>query len=229
MNTSRLFAISTCLVLLCVLFVPNAKADEWSQATKLTFSQSVEVPGRVLGAGTYWFALLDDRANRNVVQIWSEDRTHLIATVLANPDYRMEPTGEPVIKFAERESGRPEAIEAWFYPGDQWGHEFVYPATEGYQVAENVQPVASSIREEAPVQTVETAAVSNPPEMQATPAASSGDNGAVMAQNTQSEPVQASAANPGDLPQTASRLPLWGLLGVLSLGTALILRGMAGA
>jgi len=234
MNTRRLCTVSICLVLLCVLSATTAKADEWSQATKLTFTQPVEVPGRVLGPGTYWFALLNDPANRNVVQIWSEDRTHLIATVLANSDYRSDPTEEPVVKFEERESGRPEAIHAWFFPGDQWGHEFVYPATEGYRVAENVQHAESSIRDEGTAETTEVATAVNTPPVAATgttpapQAANYGDNGAVMAQNTQAEPSQASASNPGDLPQSASSLPLLGLVGLLSLGAALVLHGLAG-
>jgi hypothetical protein len=41
--------------------------------------------------------------------------------------YRMKPTDEAVIRFGQRASGSPKAVKAWFYPGDQYGLEFVYP------------------------------------------------------------------------------------------------------
>ncbi len=45
-------------------------ADEWDNATKMTFSEPVEVPGQVLESGTYWFTLADSESDRNIVQIW---------------------------------------------------------------------------------------------------------------------------------------------------------------
>ena len=49
-------------------------ADAFDQATKFTFSQPVQIPGRILPAGTYWFKLLDS-SNRQVVEVLAEDRT----------------------------------------------------------------------------------------------------------------------------------------------------------
>jgi len=66
-------------------------ADEENKAIKLTFSESVEVPGQVLSAGTYWFTLADSESDRNIVQMWNADRTRLVATVLAIPDYGCSP------------------------------------------------------------------------------------------------------------------------------------------
>ena len=37
----------------------TAYADEWDQKTIFTFSAPVEIPGQVLGAGTYVFKLAD--------------------------------------------------------------------------------------------------------------------------------------------------------------------------
>jgi hypothetical protein len=42
-------------ILVCSVFLPTAQADDWDQMMKLTFTQPVEIPGRVLPAGTYWF------------------------------------------------------------------------------------------------------------------------------------------------------------------------------
>jgi hypothetical protein len=103
------------LLALAALSVANvAKADTWNKATKITFPEPVEVSGTVLQSGTYWFQLMDSSANRNIVQIWNEDRTQLIRTILTIPNYRLQPTGDTVVKFAERPSGTPEAVKAWF-------------------------------------------------------------------------------------------------------------------
>ena len=128
------------LMMLCLgVFVFSsplaAKADEWNKATSLTFNKPVEIPGMVLGPGTYVFKLLDSPADRNVVQIFNADESHLYEDVLAVPAYRPEPTDKTVITFEERAEGSPEAIKEWFYPGDIDGQEFVYPKVNVAKVA----------------------------------------------------------------------------------------------
>ena len=129
MSTKKtLFAVASTLALVFAMAAPiNLMADDWDKATKLTFSESVEVPGVVLTVGTYWFTLADNDSDRNIVQIWNEDRTRLVTTILAIPDYRLKPTDKTVIHFEERPSDQPEAIHSWFYPGANCGEEFVYP------------------------------------------------------------------------------------------------------
>jgi len=131
MNTSNTWlAVIFCLALVCTLAIPSAvMADDWNQATKLTFNEPVEVPGQVLAAGTYWFILADKDSDRNIVQIWNADRKHLVTTILAIPDYRRDTPEKTIINFEERPSGQPEAIQSWFYPGSSLGLEFVYPKT----------------------------------------------------------------------------------------------------
>jgi hypothetical protein len=114
----------------------TAKAGEWNQATMFRFSEPVEVPGRVLPAGSYVFKLMSSASNRNIVEIFNRNQTRLYATVLAIPDYRMQPTGKPVITLEERPADSPEAIHAWFYPGSYYGHEFVYSRTPSREMAE---------------------------------------------------------------------------------------------
>ena len=119
--------IALAVMLAFASLVPLARADEWDQATKLTFSQSVQIPGRVLPAGTYWFLLLDHGVDSNVVQIFNSDRSKLVAILLTNVSERSKPTDSTAITLAERGSTQPEAIVDWFYPGRISGHEFVYP------------------------------------------------------------------------------------------------------
>jgi len=134
-------ASAFCLGLLGVPLAPSAKADDWNRKTVITFSGPVEIPGvhlkgwGVLPAGTYVFKILDSMSNRHIVQIFNKDETTIYATVLAIPNYRLTATDQTVITFRERPAGEPEALRAWFYPGRNWGEEFVYPRAKAIELA----------------------------------------------------------------------------------------------
>jgi hypothetical protein len=137
--------IALSLIATCILFVPSAMADDWNRKTTVTFSQPVEVPGvgaQVLPAGTYVFKILDSQSDRHIVQIFNQDETHIYTTILAIPNYRLTATDKTVMTFKERAEGQPEALRAWFYPGHQWGEEFVYPKSKAVELAKIVnEPV----------------------------------------------------------------------------------------
>lgn len=38
----------------------------------------------------------------------------------------MNPTMNTVVTFEERAANSPEAVRNWFYPGMNYGHQFVY-------------------------------------------------------------------------------------------------------
>lgn len=117
-------------------FASPAKADESNKLTYFTFSAPVELPGnKVLPVGTYAFKLLDSAGDRNIVQIFNKDLTTLYATILTIPDYRPQPHDKTIIRFSETSQGGPEAIKEWFYPGDTYGQEFVYPKPRAVEIA----------------------------------------------------------------------------------------------
>ena len=100
------------VLLLGAALLPSAQADTWNKKTVVTFSQSVEVPGKILPAGTYTFQLLDSPSDRHIVQIFDADGTHLITTILAINNYRLQPTGDTVMMFKERPADSPDAVGA---------------------------------------------------------------------------------------------------------------------
>ena len=106
--------------------LPAARASEMNQETKVTFSQSVQISGHILPAGTYLFVLPDDITKHDIVSIFSPDHKKVYATVLTAYVHRSQPTGGTAFTFAERGSDLPEAIVTWFYPGHTVGHEFLY-------------------------------------------------------------------------------------------------------
>jgi hypothetical protein len=139
MNIRKVLEVVFCFMLACTVFLPVARADEWDQMTKLTFSGPVEIPGSVLPAGSYWFVLLNNSSDRNVVQIFSEDWSRLYATLLAIPTDRQQPTDETEVKFAERPHDKPEALLKWYYPGLLTGHEFLYSAKHEREFARDAK------------------------------------------------------------------------------------------
>jgi hypothetical protein len=132
------------LIATSLTLTSRLNADAWDKLTKVSFSAPVEIPGQVLPAGTYVFKLLDSPGSRNVVQIFDAEQTKLYATILAVPDYRLKPADKTVITFEERAANAPEAVQAWFYPGDNFGQEFVYPKERAVTLAQtNNRPVPS--------------------------------------------------------------------------------------
>ncbi len=114
---------------------PVSAQTALNNKTVLTFTQPVEVPGKILPAGTYTFELHDSGMNRHVVEIFEGTSTKLVALVLAIPDYRLKATEDTVIRFNEGAPGVPQAIRAWFYPGQTVGQELVYSRTRALELA----------------------------------------------------------------------------------------------
>jgi Protein of unknown function (DUF2911) len=139
MNTRKTLGIILGIAAISVTILPVARADEADQATRITVSQPIQIPGKVLPAGTYWFVLLDHGDNLNVVEVLDSDRSKVIAIVPTLTAERGEPIGKTVLTLAERPSDEPEALLTWFYPGRTVGHEFVYPKREQKQLAQYKQ------------------------------------------------------------------------------------------
>ena len=138
MNTRKTF-ITLGLALASVIMLPAARADDYNQAIKLTFNQSVQIPGRVLPAGTYWFVLEDLISNREVVEVLNSDRSIRYATIETIAMERPGPNEKTTMVFAERGAMQPEAIVSWVYPGRNFGHQFVYPKPEEQELARDKQ------------------------------------------------------------------------------------------
>jgi hypothetical protein len=212
-----------------------ARADDFDKKTLITFSQPVEIPGRVLPAGTYVFKLADSMTDRHIVQIFTADGSQILATLLAIPDYRLTTTDQTVIKFGEVVAGAPEAIRAWFYPGNSVGQEFVYPKSRAAQLATMAKAVVPAIA----VDVSDPDALKTAPIVAITPEAKEMPIAAVI-QTTPNDTIAGVATTPSSsssavgttgvketdrdarqLPATASVLPLIVVFGLGSIGVAL--------
>jgi hypothetical protein len=224
-----MFAIRTKLMLLVGLaaltLTPTAWASPRNQKTVFTFNAPVEIPGQILPAGTYVFKLADSQSNRHIVQVFNKEESRVYGTFLAIPNYRLRPAHETIVTFHERPAGSPIAVRAWFYPGANYGHEFVYPKPDALALARaNNTPVPAMPAELAanttkPAVTMREStviAITSAPLKAEEPDASEVE----VAQAFPDAPSEL----PSRLPTTATSLPLIGLAGLLALSTAMALR-----
>lgn len=217
--------IATLLSGALFLSVP-AFSGEWNKKTVLTFDQPLEVPGVVLPAGQYVFKLADSQANRHIVQVFNATEDKIFATILAIPRYRMTPADKTVILFEERRADQPQAIHAWFYPGANFGQEFVYPKSRALELAQAThEPVLTGAvtPTETPSELERTPIVAVTPEntevaVAETPETSVETPTPGVASETLSPRAEATPAQ--ELPKTASPLPAIAFLGMCSIGLA---------
>jgi hypothetical protein len=224
-----------CAALLATVFSPSVQADDWNRKTVITFSQPVETPGihmkgwAVLPAGTYVFKVLDSKSDRHIVQILNQGETLVYATILAIPNYRIRATDKTVLTFNETAPGEPQVLRAWFYPGHNFGDEFVYPKAKALQLAKVAKfpvlytPVEITPEVASPITSPDEAVVvqlKQAPVLAVTPAGEDAQIADVVTAPPAETLVAKNTAPATELPGTASPLPLIGVFGLLALGAA---------
>jgi hypothetical protein len=187
------------------------------------------------------FKLLDSQSDRHIVQIFSQDEKTVYATILAIPNYRLKATSKTVITFSERPAGEPEALRAWFYPGKNWGDEFVYPKARAVEIAKLTNTPVLYTEAAVPLEVAEPIKSITAPvvvELKRTPIMAIQPTGeevqladVVTAPPAEELPVAATTIATTTpiadaLPATASTLPLIGLIGLMSLCVSLSLRAI---
>jgi len=221
MKNIKTVLVVLALTLVGAIFTSGVRADDWNKKTVMTFSQPIEIPGQILPAGTYTIKLVDLAAERHIVQFLDADGVKVIATVLAINNWRLHPTGETVVKFAERSGDNPEAIKAWFYPGDNFGQEFVYPKHRAIELAVSTREPIPALVDETPADLKTAPIVVETPEQKEVPVAE------VIATTPPAEEAKPLVAENTSLPKTAGLVPLIALLGLASLGCAFAVKRYA--
>lgn len=219
----RVKLAALCVVGLAMgLMVFRAQADQWDKKTILTINQPIQVRDTLLQPGKYVFRLLDSSSDRHIVQIFNGDQSRIIGTVLAIPNYRLQPTGDSRFAFWETPPENVQALRAWFYPGDNYGQEFPYPkhlalAKVETPAAPAPPPAAAEPpRPETPEPQAQRQAIEEPqPEKQPVEVAQAA---APPPATPPPPPPQQEEPTPEKLPKTASPYPLIGFSGLFSLG-----------
>jgi hypothetical protein len=179
-------------VLMAAALIPTVShADEWDKKTFLTFSGPVQVPGMTLDAGKYVFKVTESSSDRFIVQVLSDSEQHLYTTLLAIPNYHMTTPEKTIVTFYEAPSGQPQPLKAWFYPGDNYGRQFVYPKSEAALIAQ-------AAHETVPTDT--TTATASAPVTAPTDTSTQTQTTTQEAQPATVEPSQAVSAQPSAEP-----------------------------
>jgi cell division protein FtsN len=145
------------------------------------------------------------------------------------PNYRLKASNKSVITFSERPTGQPEALKAWFYPGREYGEQFVYDRPKAIQLAKETNEVVLSTPvalTAAPVEVLATVPVEA-----VTPAGETVETAQVVEPPPAPVVAAAPAATPApveiaSLPATASDLGLIGLSGLMLLGAGFLVSGL---
>jgi hypothetical protein len=213
------------------LFASAAFADDYNKRTEVTLNEPVivaGVPTVTLDPGKYVLRLLNHDHNRNIVQVFNDRENKLYTTVLAIPNYRLEPKDKTEFRFWETPKGNPIALRSWFPNGERYGQEFVYPkglaakiaATTGEPVlitkAEKVEEFAT-----APITEVTKSGEEQPLEEAFTPPEPEPAPAAVA------EAAPAPEPEPEPLPPTASPFFAIGLFGAITAAAGAALRRFA--
>jgi len=209
-----------------VALLPSLQADTWNKKTTMKITEPLQVPSCctpdhtvTLQPGEYVMVLVDSLSDRHIVRIFDKDEKNVITTILAIPNYRLQPTGKTVFQYWEVPAGQPKALRAWFYPGDNFGQEFAYHKHTAEQIAVFVKTPVPAIEVdttvEAELKTAPLVVVDESGKASELVAAVPPPEPAVQEQVVQTADRQEPA--PAELPHTASVMPLLGLTGLVSL------------
>jgi hypothetical protein len=176
-----------------------ARAETFDKLTWLTFSGRVQIPGTILDAGTYRFALANGMTSRNVIHVLSRDGATVYAMFHTMPASRLNVTDEATVTFRETATGVPPAIKAIFYGGEHSGYEFVYGGMLPMERAPIIPQPAVTYMPMTALESVEMPAL-----LEFEPAV-----------EPAIEPAVEQA--PTELPKTADLVPLVALMGALSI------------
>jgi hypothetical protein len=233
-HASLLFGVA----LIAAAVTPSVKADQWDKKTVITINEPVQLPSCcnadhlvVLQPGTYTLVLVDSLSDRHIVRVFEQDQKTVVTTILAIPNYRLQPTDKSTFQFWETPAGQPRAMRAWFYPGDNFGQEFAYPKTKSVEIAKVAHvPVPAVVVETeaelktAPVVVVDEKGVEKPIEVAEKPIEVVVAKSEPPAPEPRATTPVYEAPAPAKLPDTASTYPLFGLIG---LGSVIIAKVMS--
>ena len=222
MKTTKILAVM--VLCLAVSALALAQGTAVQRDTQLAVSESTQVGSILLDPGSYTLRVHDFKGGKVQVTIVRDSDKKTMGTATAirarrNLDTNQQADSQTQFTYTTF-NGHP-AVATWYYPGDEWGEQFVYGKetiaanTTGGDVTVTQTP--------APTASTSTMAESTPPAPAPAPVVEE-------RKETTAEvaPAPAPAPEPArearTLPKTASSTPLIALLGALSLAGAAAVR-----
>ena len=209
-------ALGTFATLLGVVSAPVAYAQSDKENSTFTVTEPLDVGGFTLQPGTYLIKVVMLASDRNSIQVTNVEQTKVFASVLSTPHPIRADEVVPSSRYIYYATapGQPKALRTWFARGTEKGQDIIYPKRRAMELAaaakEPVIAIPDEVKE-AEYKSVPIAVVT--PDLQVKPYAEP------------APPVVVAEARPlKQLPATASHIPLFAALGLLSLGGAFGLR-----
>ena len=222
-------AVGICAALLGFVFAPNVNGQGTVEQSTFTLTEPLDIGGTVLQPGDYKIKVVLLQGNRNLLQLTSADGTKQLATVLSIP----HPEGSgavqiPASRYVYYPAGAGEitVLRTWYAPNTPGlgGHDIVYPRQRAMELAARVKEPVVGIPDEVKVAEYETAPLDVvTPEKEVKPyvpvTAEAGRFRKLLQRSRPWWPRARLLHKP--LPRTASNVPLYAGLGLLSLIGAL--------
>jgi hypothetical protein len=221
----RTLVVVLSLAFIWAVFSPTASAQRFDKGTKITINSPFQVPGKTLPAGDYVIRLMEIPGNRRVVQIMSATEQKSLAIALAIPDYVLKAPENTYLSFYEVDRAKPLPVHAWFYPGSNFGVEFVYPKSKALEIAKVSGEHVIATTAPEPITNPSPGELESEPLVVIEPSGEEATIAEVHPEPAVSEPAPAEPVQTAQtLPRTATPFPLLALTGLLAAGVAGTLR-----
>jgi len=201
---------------LLVATAPAALAQSERENSTFTVTEPVDVGSFTLQPGTYLIKVVVLESNRNMIQVTNEDQTKVFASVLATPHAIVANEAAPTSRYVYYATapGQRKALRTWYARETTNGQDIVYSRQRAMEIAVVAKAPVIAISDDVKETEYKTATLTIvTPEQQVKPYAAP----APVVMLAEAPPVR-------HLPATASPVPLFGLLGLLSVGGGLGLR-----
>jgi hypothetical protein len=203
-------------------------AEDSAKRATLTINALTQLPGTTVAAGNYVFKQSGEQAGWNIVQVYNQDESSLVTTLLAYPNPTLSSNGQTILIYPQSTDGRTQVMEAFFFENDSVAQQLAYPKKTADEIgtANHVRVPTTGTSDAYPSSLPSASSSwSSPLNQGAAP---------TSAQNpvqTSSEPPtpNASTAKSQPLPQAASPVPLIGLIGLLAIVGIVVLRRISRA
>ena len=132
----RLATRTTALLATLTLAATGLFAALDDQKTRISISQPLEIPGKILTPGDYTLELTGGATNNSAVVVRTADNK-TVASLMTIETKRDDVSGQSEFTFYETPGDEAPALRSWFYPGRSFGHEFIYPESRSKELAKD--------------------------------------------------------------------------------------------
>ncbi|MBL8112623.1 MAG: hypothetical protein JNK60_07035 [Acidobacteria bacterium] len=198
---------------------PALAVEVFKEKTTFSIAEPLDVGGTVLQPGTYKIKVLKRTSDRHTLQVVNPEDNKVFVTVLAipHPIREQEVIPESRMVFYPATGSQTRALRTWFGNDVQFGHDIAYPKRRAEELVAVTHEPAPYYPDDTKLVDYDTVAIQPLP---ASPAP-------VVAPAPAPPVTRVAEARLAELPQTASRAPLFGLLSALVIGAAVSLRALA--